>query len=183
MRDLGKLATKREKAKNLLPVKILEKVIHDLFHNGKMPVEMICRNLNLSSTQVRKILGPVKDHTFDDTDFTLCDEIMYDANLPVAKETIIQTERSRYEQYALVEEKSLKVMLNLLDYYLQVPAGESFEIDQFTSNMASTFIKTTQQVRDELLKKYAIDMQALKENDENCIRVEFISSPHMAHEG
>ena len=153
----------------ILPIKIAEKVCKELFNAG-LNVYQIGEQLSLKPTVVRSYLKTDKSYPDAERNDKLINEILYNANLPVAQEVIIETEKSRYENYALVERKSLKIMLQLLEYYENIDPGGDLEIDEFKASLAKDFIKATQQCREELLKKYEID----KKTEDNSIKLEFI---------
>lgn len=158
------------KEKNsILPIKIIEKVCNELFNAG-LNVYQIADRLSLKTSEVRKYLKTKESYPTVERDDKLIDQILYDADIPVTREVIIETEKSRYEKYAIVEQKSLDIMIKLLNYYGNEDVGVSLKEDQFKASLAMNFIKATQQCREELLKKYEID----KKVEDNSIKLEFI---------
>lgn len=157
---------------NILPLKILEKTVKELFYTAGMNVMQIAEVLNLKTSEVKEHLNTNEIYPPVKLNNELANVILYDANLPVARETIINTEKSRFEKYAEIEQKSLSIMSKLLDFYEKEPIGVDLSEDRFKANLAIEFIKATQQCREELLKKYEIDKK--QSDNDNCIKIEFI---------
>ncbi|EGV1471182.1 hypothetical protein JF110_001927 [Campylobacter jejuni] len=158
------------KSKNLLPIKILDKVVKELFYTAGMNIYQISNILNIKTFEIKQILGDKQVYPPTELKTELVDQILYDANIPVAKEVIINTEKERFEKYAAIETKALNIMNRMLDVYSTKEIGASFEQDELILKTVVSFIKTTQQCREELLKKYEITTK----QEENTIKLEFI---------
>ncbi|HDZ5057886.1 TPA: hypothetical protein RTG63_001755 [Campylobacter jejuni] len=158
------------KNKNLLPVKILDKAVKELFYTAGMNIYQISNVLNIKTSEVKQVLGNDKIYPSTELKTELVDQILYDADIPVAREVIISTEKERFEKYAAIETKALNIMNKMLDVYSTRQIGEDFNQDELILKTVVSFIKTTQQCREELLKKYEIS----NKQDENTIKLEFV---------
>lgn len=128
--------------------------------------------LNLTSSQVAKYLPKDRKSDYPDVELNqqLVDEILYDANIPIAKDAIVAIEKTRYQHYAQLEETCLRIMNKLLTYYEKIPLGDD-KTDRFKAQLASNFIKATQSAREEVLKKYEIDKNAGQKQDTITVEV------------
>lgn len=157
----------------VLQENLLDITIKRLWQAG-MDVHKIARALNIQVTEIRKRLPSDADSDYPNAELNqqLIDEILYDANIPIAKDTIVSIEKARYQHYAQLEETCLRVMNNLLLHYEKVPIGDE-KMDRFKAQMASNFIKATQSAREEILKKYEIDKNAV--NKQDTIQIEVVN--------
>lgn len=141
----------------ILKTEILEKVVKELFTQARLPKRIIANELNVSISQIDKIVGN-KDNYSDKMDIDLCNKILYDYDYPVSTEVIINSEKDRFEKYCAIEAKSLQIIMKLLDYYEKEPVGD-IRIDKFKKDLAQGFLQATHNVRAELLQKYSIDKE------------------------
>lgn len=159
-------------ANKLIPIAIREKLVKELYSAG-MNMMLIGKTLDLATTEVRDILGDLPITPSVSYDEKLINKLLYDSNIPVATDVIIENEKARYLEYSSIEKKCLVIMNRLLEYYmLEGPSGDSTN-DAKIASIVTSFIKSTQDVRQELLKKYEID-QIANSKDDNKIQVEFI---------
>lgn len=160
------------KLKNgILPVELLETTVQRLWGAG-MTTYHIGQALNLTSTQVVKFLPKDRKSDYPDVKLNqqLVDEILYDVNIPIAKDAIVAIEKTRYQHYAQLEETCLRIMNNLLLHYEKMPMGDD-KIDRFKAQMAANFIKATQSAREEVLRKYEIDKTAGQKQDSITVEI------------
>ena len=167
-----KQSNSKKLAKTMLPTALLAKVSEELYKAG-MNVYKIAEALSQEPKTIRELMNLSEKDSFPKTplDSSLCDKILYDSNIPVASEVIISNEKERFTQYSIVEAQCLEIMQKLLTFYGKEPEGD-LKTDAFKANLASSFIKATQQCRQELLQKYAVDT-ANAENKQN-IKIEFV---------
>lgn len=159
-------------ANKLIPIAIREKLVKELYYAG-MNMMLIGKTLDLATTEVRDILGDLPITPSVPYDEKLINKLLYDSNIPVATDVIIENEKARYLEYSSIEKKCLVIMNRLLEYYmLEGPSGDATN-DAKIASIVTSFIKSTQDVRQELLKKYEID-QIANSKDDNKIQVEFI---------
>lgn len=165
-------------SKDILPVLVLEKTCRELYAAG-MNIYQIADLFKLNTNEVRRIadVKPGKEYP-KNVNQALIDEILYDIDQPVATDVIIRSEHNRFKKYSEIEEKCLDIMSSLLSYYANVAPGD-YKTDSFKAQLAASFIKSTQQCRDELLKKYAIDKEAESVKDSNKVVVEFIENANV----
>lgn len=98
-----------------------------------------------------------------------------------AKEIVISytqqrmDELTRLEHYRNIEQKCIDIMESLLAYYSHKEPGD-MKVDAFRARMVETFIKTTQNARDELLRRYEIENNLSQGDKTPKIQVEFIDA-------
>ncbi len=98
-----------------------------------------------------------------------------------AKEIVISytqqrmDELTRLEHYRNIEQKCIDIMESLLAYYSHKEPGD-IKLDTFKARMVETFIKTTQNARDELLRRYEIENNLAQGDKTPRIQVEFIDA-------
>lgn len=164
-------AKRSRKMKNqIIPISVLERTCKELYNAG-MNLWQISKALNLDSNEVRKYL---KDCDLSPTlqrerNEALINEILYEANVPIATSEIVRIEKDRYAKYSEVESKCLSVMLQLLDFYERAESGD-IEVDKFKAQLAANFIKATQAARDEIVRKYELETKV----GDNTLRIEFV---------
>lgn len=137
-----------------------------------MDVHKIAKALDMRVLEVRRHIPSDADSDYPDVELNqqLVDEILYDANIPIAKDAIVAIEKTRYQHYAQLEETCLRIMNNLLLHYEKVPMGDE-KLDRFKAQMAANFIKATQSAREEVLKKYEIDKTVGQKQDSITVEI------------
>lgn len=140
-----------------LPDELLKKTSVALYSAG-LDIVQIARVLKVKTSKIRDFVPSNIEKNPNELNQQLVDEILYDANMPIAKEAIVKIEKTRYQYYADLEESCLRVMTNLLNHYEAIPEGDS-KTDQFKAQLAASFIKATQSAREEVLRKYEIDVK------------------------
>lgn len=155
----------------ILKDNLLDMVVKRLYKAG-LDVHKIARAIGVQVHEVRKYLPADADGDYPDVELNqqLIDEILYDANVPIAKDAIVAIEKTRYQHYAQLEETCLRIMNNLLLHYEKIPLGDE-KMDRFKAQMASNFIKATQSAREEVLKKYEIDRASSQKQDTITVEV------------
>lgn len=149
---------------------ILSTTIGRLYKAG-INIAQISRTLKVPYNLVREALpSDCPDYPDVELNQQLVDEILYDANIPIAKDAIVAIEKTRYQHYAQLEETCLRIMNNLLLHYEKVPMGDE-KLDRFKAQMAANFIKATQSAREEVLRKYEIDKTAGQKQDSITVEI------------
>lgn len=162
---------KNPNANKIIPINLREKAVKELYKAGASIID-ISKNLDISTKEIKTILGDVPIYPNKKPDNTLINQILYDENVPLTTEVIIENEKARFAEYTEIERKSLCVMNTLLNFYIQhSPTGNITE-DKEIAQMVTSFIKATQNVRQELLKKYEIDKRVSE--DDKKMKIEFI---------
>lgn len=168
-----KMTKSVKKGSTILPSTIIEKTCKELYNAG-MNIYQIADTLSLEVEDVAKAAEcgdrsypPVKPNN------ALINKILYDADVPIATEAVVMIEKDRYKAYAMIEQKSLQIMQEMLEHYSKEPSGD-LEQDKFKLNLVSSLVKTTQQCREELLKKYAIDKNSEAIESANKLHIEFV---------
>lgn len=155
----------------IIPIEIRSRVILELYNAGLNPAQ-ISQRLGISFKEVKNELKG-KDRKFNaNPNKDLIEKILYDTQTPLAVDILIENEKARFSEYSNIEKKCLEVMNQILDFYISRGASGNIDADYKVAQIASGFIKATQEVRQELLKKYEID----KESDkvDKGIKIEFI---------
>lgn len=157
----------------IIPIEIRTRVILELYNAG-LNAAQISQRLGISFTEVKnelkgKLRTKVKTRKENKV---LIDRILYDTQAPLAVDVLIENEKARYSEYSNIEKKCLEVMNQILDFYISRGASGNIDADYKVAQIASGFIKATQEVRQELLKKYEIDKES--DNVEKGIKIEFI---------
>lgn len=152
-----------------LPDILLEKLSKSLYSAG-LDIVQIARVLKVKTSKIRNYVPSNIDKNPNELNQQLIDEILYDANIPIAKDAIVAIEKTRYQHYAQLEETCLRIMNNLLLHYEKVPMGDD-KIDRFKAQMAANFIKATQSAREEVLKKYEIDKTTGQKQDSITVEI------------
>lgn len=155
----------------VLQENLLDLTIKRLWQAG-MDVHRIAKALDVQVPIIRKHIPSDADSDYPDIGLNqqLVNEILYDANAPLAKDAIVAIEKTRYQHYAQLEETCLRIMNNLLLHYEKVPIGDD-KIDRFKAQMAANFIKATQSAREEVLKKYEIDKTTGQKQDSITVEI------------
>lgn len=155
----------------ILQNNLLDMTIKRLWQAG-MDVHKIARALDMQVLEVRKHIPSDADSDYPDVELNqqLVDEILYDANIPIAKDAIVAIEKTRYQHYAQLEETCLRIMNNLLLHYEKMPMGDE-KLDRFKAQMAANFIKATQSAREEVLRKYEIDKTTGQKQDSITVEI------------
>lgn len=153
-----------------LPDELLEKTCKALYDAG-LDIVKISKALKVKTSRIREFVPSVLEKNPNELNQALVDEILYDSNVPIAKEAIVKIEKTRYQYYADLEESCLRVMTNLLNYYEAIPEGDA-KTDQFKAQLAASFIKSTQSAREEVLRKYEIDTNFKKKD---TLKVEIVN--------
>lgn len=147
----------------LIPAMILEKTIDELLHAGMMPDDIV-KTLDVPKQVVYKMLP--KNFWDDYENYpgspnkTLINQILYDAGYPVATQVIIDTEKRRFEEYSRLESICLQTLQRIASSYAEHQFGTDVKGDKEIAKFMTDCIKVTQQAREEVLKKYAIDKSA-----------------------
>lgn len=157
-----------------IPIEIMGKLCNELYRAG-VGLYTIAERLKVDKKTVESLLddrrkpkdGMLSPYKYNQQ---LVDEILYDANIPIAKDAIVAIEKTRYQHYAQLEETCLRIMNNLLLHYEKVPMGDE-KIDRFKAQMAANFIKATQSAREEVLKKYEIDRATGQKQDSITVEI------------
>lgn len=161
--------------KTVMPSAIIDKTCKELYNAG-MNIYQIADTLQVDVEDVAKATNcGNKSYPAVKPNAALIDKILYDANIPIATEAVVMIERDRYKAYAAIEQKSLRIMQEMLDYYANQPSGD-LDLDKFKLSLVSSLVKTTQQCRDELLKKYAIDKNSEDIENANKLTIEFVET-------
>lgn len=156
-----------------MPSAIIDKTCKELYNAG-MNVYQIAEKLNLDVEDVAKAAEcGDKSYPAVKPNAALINKILYDADVPIATDAVIMIEKDRYKSYAMIEQKSLQIMHEMLEHYSKEPSGD-LELDKFKLNLVSSLVKTTQQCREELLKKYAIDKNSETVENANKLHIEFV---------
>lgn len=157
---------------------VLTRLVNELYKAG-LNVYRIAKLLSIPSTKVYEILPdgvsaypPGKNI---DEDNPLVQKILYDFDVPIATDVLIENEKERYTEYSRLEKTALRIMNSVLEYYSQqFPTGD-FREDREIARMASEFIKVTHSARQELIAKYAIDKKVESNAELNKVKVEFVN--------
>lgn len=148
---------------------ISERVVKELAKAGLGDAQ-IAEALNISIIEVKKYTKNIERPK--DPNMRLANQILYDANMPIASSQIIENEKERFKEYCNLEAKCIKLMEKLLDYYMDAPPGD-LAVDRLRATLAKDFISATHHVREELIAKYGIDKAA--EAGDSKIKIEFIA--------
>lgn len=99
-------------------------------------------------------------------------EIINASPKDVTLEQLVENEKERFFRYSEIERQALHIMDSLLNYYSEQPIGD-INVDRFKAHLADTFLKNTQNARNELLTKYENNQ---KKNNviDNKIEIKFI---------
>lgn len=152
-----------------LPEVLLENLCKSLYGAG-LDIVQIARVLKVKTNKIRGYVPSNIDKNPNELNQQLVDEILYDANIPIAKDAIVAIEKTRYQHYAQLEETCLRIMNNLLLYYEKTPMGDE-KLDRFKAQMTANFIKATQSAREEVLKKYEIDRVTGQKQDSITVEI------------
>lgn len=153
---------------------VLERLCQELYKAG-MNLFKIAKLLSLTPSKVFSFfpegVNPYPENAKDDDD-PLIQKILYDFDMPVATEVLIENEKARYSEYSRLEKTALRIMNSMLDFYgNKYPTGDLKE-DKEIARMAAEFIRVTHNARQELIQKYAIDKNV--EKKQNTIQIEFV---------
>lgn len=171
--------------RKVLDNNILEKLITELW-NANMYAGDIANKLGIQFSTLKSIASnlPIEKDSSrkvpkGDTNFELVNKILYDADIPIATDAIINVEKQRFEEYRNIEAKCLSIMRKLLNYYDdKLTQGDMEDAERRdAARVANDFIKATHNVRDELLKQYALDNERNKKREERVLDIELLDSP------
>lgn len=155
---------------------VLNRLCNELYKAG-LNLYRIAKLLDLPPDKVRSLLPPGVDpypENAIDENSPLVERILYDFDIPVGTDVLIEHEKQRYTEYSRLERTALRIMNGLLDFYSQrYPTGDLKE-DKEIARLAAEFIRVTHSARQELLQKYAIDKNSEENKDNNCIKIEFL---------
>lgn len=153
---------------------VLNRLCNELYKAG-LNLYRIAKLLNLPSSKVREFfpegVNPYPKNPIDE-DSPLVEKILYDFDMPVGTEVLIENEKQRYTEYSRLERTALRIMNSMLEFYgQQYPTGDLKE-DKEIARVAAEFIRVTHNARQELIQKYAIDKST--EEKDNKVLIEFI---------